>query len=172
MKKIEIVEVCPNCGEENVMQWDFERYGLNAFCPACGSQMMLCDECIHRDEFDSSCGSHRPDGKCRYYNESCKKRKHRENEKRKKFSNFLLLKNDEIDNEAFGLINALTMKKIGETVEWDVEIIGEVVDVVKDVLSKKCFGVCHPFYTNGKTPCYESDDCGLENCRFKKESEE
>jgi len=57
MSKIEVVEVCPQCGEENVMQWDFERFGLNAFCPVCGTQMLLCDECMHRDEFESSCAS-------------------------------------------------------------------------------------------------------------------
>lgn len=57
MGKIEVVEVCPQCGEENVMQWDFERFGLNAFCPVCGTQMLLCDECMHRDEFDSSCAN-------------------------------------------------------------------------------------------------------------------
>lgn len=61
MSKITVVEVCPICGEENEMQWDFERLGLNAFCPVCGTQMMLCDECFHRDEFDSnSCN------KCKY----------------------------------------------------------------------------------------------------------
>lgn len=55
MNKITVVEVCPQCGAENEMQWDFEQYGLNAFCPVCGTQMLLCDECMHRDEFDSSC---------------------------------------------------------------------------------------------------------------------
>lgn len=70
MSKIEVVEVCPECGEENAMQWDFERFGLNAFCSVCGSKMMLCDECIHRDEFDSdSCGS------CKY-KEDCTNRKY------------------------------------------------------------------------------------------------
>lgn len=57
MSKIEVVEVCPQCGEENVMQWDFERLGLNAFCPVCGEPMLLCDECMHREEFDSSCAN-------------------------------------------------------------------------------------------------------------------
>lgn len=73
-KKIEVVEVCPQCGEENIMQWDFEKYGLNAFCPVCGSQMMLCDECIHRDEFDSMCAV-KFNGKCKYFDEMSLKRK-------------------------------------------------------------------------------------------------
>lgn len=75
MKKIEVVEVCPECGEENIMQWDFERYGLNAFCPACGSQMMLCDECMHREEYDSICGSKNADGKCKHFDKTSLKRK-------------------------------------------------------------------------------------------------
>lgn len=75
---IEVVEVCPQCGEENIMRWNFGKYGLNAFCPACGSQMMLCDECMHRDEFDSKCGSQRPDGKCKYFDESSLRRKETE----------------------------------------------------------------------------------------------
>lgn len=49
MSKIEVVEVCPECGEENEMKWNFEEYGLNAFCPVCGSKMMLCDECMSRE---------------------------------------------------------------------------------------------------------------------------
>lgn len=57
MAKIEVVEVCPQCGEENVMQWDFERFGLNTFCPVCGTNMLLCDECMHREEFESNCAN-------------------------------------------------------------------------------------------------------------------
>ncbi len=69
MSKITVVEVCPQCGEENEMQWDFERFGLNAFCPVCGSEMLLCDECMHRDEFDSNCA------KCKY-DKDCTKRRY------------------------------------------------------------------------------------------------
>lgn len=69
MSKITVVEVCPQCGAENEMQWDFEQYGLNAFCPVCGTQMLLCDECMHRDEFSSNCA------KCNY-SKDLSRRKH------------------------------------------------------------------------------------------------
>ena len=46
----EVVEVCPECGAENVMTWDVEKEGYVAYCPHCGSKMMLCDECIHADK--------------------------------------------------------------------------------------------------------------------------
>ena len=46
----EVVEVCPECGTENVMRWDVEKDGYVAYCPHCGSKMMLCDECIHSDD--------------------------------------------------------------------------------------------------------------------------
>lgn len=46
----EVVEVCPECGAENVMTWDVETEGYVAYCPHCGSKMMLCDECLHADD--------------------------------------------------------------------------------------------------------------------------
>lgn len=46
----EVVEVCPECGAENVMTWDVEKEGYVAYCPHCGSKMMLCDECLHADD--------------------------------------------------------------------------------------------------------------------------
>lgn len=67
MDKIEVVEVCPNCGSENIMQWDFERYGLNAFCPVCGSHMMLCDECMNREDYVSNCGGQIHGENCKYF---------------------------------------------------------------------------------------------------------
>ena len=49
IQQYEVVEVCPECGAENVMTWDVEKEGYVAYCPHCGSKMMLCDECIHSD---------------------------------------------------------------------------------------------------------------------------
>ena len=50
IQQYEVVEVCPECGAENVMTWDVEKEGYVAYCPHCGSKMMLCDECIHADK--------------------------------------------------------------------------------------------------------------------------
>lgn len=50
IQKYEVVEVCPECGAENVMQWDVEKDGYVAYCSHCGSKMMLCDECMHAED--------------------------------------------------------------------------------------------------------------------------
>lgn len=49
IQQFEVCEVCPECGAENVMTWDVEKEGYVAYCPHCGSKMMLCDECFHSD---------------------------------------------------------------------------------------------------------------------------
>ena len=46
----EIVEVCPHCGNENVQQWNVETMGFVSTCDECGAKMLLCDECMHRDD--------------------------------------------------------------------------------------------------------------------------
>lgn len=50
IQQYEVVEVCPECGAENIMTWDVEKDGYVAYCPHCGSKMMLCDECLHADD--------------------------------------------------------------------------------------------------------------------------
>jgi hypothetical protein len=47
MELYEVVEVCPHCGCENVFSWNTDLWGYVAHCKACGSEMMLCDECMH-----------------------------------------------------------------------------------------------------------------------------
>lgn len=46
----EAVECCPECGAENIIRWDVEKDGYVAYCPHCGSKMMLCDECMHAED--------------------------------------------------------------------------------------------------------------------------
>lgn len=50
IQQYEVVEVCPECGAENIITWDVEKDGYVAYCPHCGSKMMLCDECLHADD--------------------------------------------------------------------------------------------------------------------------
>jgi len=53
-----VTEVCPNCEHEITMIWDVNDLGYRAFCPVCGEQMMLCDECIHaEDGLNENCSS-------------------------------------------------------------------------------------------------------------------
>lgn len=37
-----VTEQCPECGEENTIAWNVAKKGYHAFCPNCGSPMMLC----------------------------------------------------------------------------------------------------------------------------------
>ena len=71
IQQYEVVEVCPECGAENVMQWDIEKDGYVAYCSHCGSKMMLCDECIHSDNAPI-CDWNPCNGCCREH-EKCKK---------------------------------------------------------------------------------------------------
>lgn len=51
----EIVEVCPECGQEIQMNWDIENSGYKAYCPYCGAHLLLCDECMHSDDYKGTC---------------------------------------------------------------------------------------------------------------------
>lgn len=46
----EEVEICPDCGGENIKQWDVEKDGYEITCQHCGKPMMLCDACYHSDD--------------------------------------------------------------------------------------------------------------------------
>ena len=63
----EAVEVCPHCLQENVYpMWKVEENGFVAPCRGCGSEILLCDECMYLDKENGAthdcdwCG-----GKCR-----------------------------------------------------------------------------------------------------------
>ena len=47
----EAVENCPYCGEANIYpNWDVEEQGYVAVCQTCGKKILLCDECLHRED--------------------------------------------------------------------------------------------------------------------------
>lgn len=71
IQQFEVCEICPECGAENIMTWDVEKEGYVAYCPHCGSKMMLCDECIHSDNAPT-CDWNPHNGCCRE-REKCKK---------------------------------------------------------------------------------------------------
>jgi len=83
----------------------------------------------------------------------------------KDFENYLVQKNDEIDNAAFDLINALQNKGNGGEIEWSMEIIGEVTCAVEALLAEK-YDPCHPFHSDD-SPCYMTDECKSKDCPFK-----
>lgn len=68
-KRNTIVEVCPHCECEIEMVWDVDVMGYEAFCPVCGKNLLLCDECIHADdELNEGCRNcdwhENEEGKC------------------------------------------------------------------------------------------------------------
>lgn len=85
----------------------------------------------------------------------------------KDFESYLVNKNDDIDNLSYELIKAFVRKDFDKEIDWDMEIIGEIEEAVEDILKSRCFGVCHPFYCDDNIPCYQSDDCGNEDCPFR-----
>ena len=51
-----VVECCPYCDTEIEMRWDTSKQGFKAFCPVCGEQLMLCNECEYQNgEFIGGC---------------------------------------------------------------------------------------------------------------------
>lgn len=77
IQQYEVVEVCPECGAENIIRWDVEKDGYVAYCPHCGSKMMLCDECLHSDnapicDWNPRNGCCREREKCKKNSKSCK----------------------------------------------------------------------------------------------------
>lgn len=76
------------------------------------------------------------------------------------FEDYLCERNDTIDNAAYQLIGVLTAEDPGASLEddpatpnWDMAIIGEVVDAVKEIIIEKVGYTCHPFYCD-EVPCY------------------
>jgi hypothetical protein len=88
------------------------------------------------------------------------------------FEAFLCAKNDELGNAAQDLICAVA----GEEVEWDMSIIGNVLDAVKGELDHRCISHCDPYNLGtkdaGDVPCYRTGDCKKKmygDCPFLKQ---
>lgn len=94
-------------------------------------------------------------------------------DKNNKFENFLVNKNDRIDNAAFELIDALVdtteCDEEESAFEWNMEYIGEVVDLIKSYLSEKGFETCHPYYEDDdRIPCFKGKSCTNACCKMRK----
>jgi len=65
------VEYCCNCEREIELRWDINKDGFHAICPVCGSRLMLCDACQHRqDGYVDDCDYNPVTDKCRFCRES------------------------------------------------------------------------------------------------------
>lgn len=72
LKPKTVTETCMECGHDVTLQWDVKKDGYKAFCPYCGTRLMLCDECHHRgkdDEYCDDCDYCAETNKCRFSEE-------------------------------------------------------------------------------------------------------
>lgn len=46
----EFTECCPNCEEENTMEWNILKNGWKFYCPKCGCHQHCCDICQHASD--------------------------------------------------------------------------------------------------------------------------
>ena len=88
------------------------------------------------------------------------------------FEDYLCNRNDAIDNAAYLLICAMTAQDHNEPKEddpavpdWNMEIIGELVDAAEEIIQEKAGHTCHPFYCDS-IPCYQTGDCKNQYCAF------
>lgn len=64
------VEYCSTCENEIEIRWDINRDGFQAYCPVCGSRLMLCDACMQRTgEFVDDCNYNSAKDKCGFSRE-------------------------------------------------------------------------------------------------------
>lgn len=65
----EVTELCPCCEHEVTLQWNVKEDGLKAFCPHCGSRLMLCSCCPATNNDDlAGCDYNQRTDSCRFNN--------------------------------------------------------------------------------------------------------
>ena len=68
---------------------------------------------------------------------------------------FLCKQNDVIDNTVFQAINAISHKD--NKLTWDMNIIGEVTDAIKQILLRHHIAICHPWHDEDNNICYSTE---------------
>lgn len=91
-------------------------------------------------------------------------------DKRQNFADFLIRRNDELDNAAHELA-MLMLSANGTPLEddqfpWNMEIIGAILESAKSILEEHGYPTCWPYHEN-ETPCKDTDGCKYENCPLK-----
>lgn len=63
-KRINVAtEWCPTCENEvEINGWNVKEDGYRTYCPYCGHKLMLCDECMHTNDYHGDCKGE--DGLC------------------------------------------------------------------------------------------------------------
>lgn len=90
--------------------------------------------------------------------------------KRQNFEDFLVARNDVLDNAAHELA-MLMLSANGTPLEddqfpWDMEIIGAILESIKSILEEEGYQICWPHHENTE-PCIDTDSCKYEGCPLK-----
>lgn len=94
------------------------------------------------------------------------------------FDDFLVQRNDELDNGAYELaLKMLCLENLpnNETkFPWNMEIIGALLESTQNILEEHGYAVCWPYHEED-VPCYQTAACKKPDCLLKgrpqKESE-
>lgn len=93
-------------------------------------------------------------------------------DKGQRFEDFLVERNDALENTAHGLAQLMlsTNGALPDEDEfpWSMEIIGAILEDTAATLKEKGYHTCWPYYENDDTPCYVLDDCKHKDCPLKK----
>ncbi|MCC8026633.1 MAG: hypothetical protein LIP16_15205 [Clostridium sp.] len=87
-----------------------------------------------------------------------------------KFDNFLVARNDVLDNAAYNL--ALEMLQLKEQPDsetkfpWNMEIIGALLESTQSILEEHGHAVCWPYYEE-EMPCCQTGSCAKTDCLLK-----
>lgn len=173
--------VCKKCGYKQCDQQtidslkerfpNIEEHDIPYYCGACQDtasedelifmeQEMCKLECPLGGDETNDCADCAYAGDYHFVNGECVRRDNN------RFDDFSIEKNDDIDNAAYELLQSLAVNEI----DWDMEMIGDVVEFVKEYLEEKHIPVCHPYYdvtTDKDIPCYRSGDCHVEECPMR-----
>lgn len=91
-------------------------------------------------------------------------------DKRQSFEDFLVERNDELDNAAHELallmLSANSTPLEGSEFPWNMEIIGAILESIKSILEERGYLTCWPYHEN-ETPCMDTDSCKYEHCPLK-----
>lgn len=86
------------------------------------------------------------------------------------FEDFLIARNDILDNAAYDL--ALEMLQLKEQTDseskfpWSMEIIGAILESTQEILQSHRYAVCWP-YREEDVPCCQTASCTKHDCLLK-----
>lgn len=89
------------------------------------------------------------------------------------FEDFLIARNDELEQTAYGLLWRMTHPKAAASemgVRWtdfDMAQIGPLLEDVEDILGQIGTPSCHPYYDEAQTPCFMAGNCKFSPCPMR-----